>query len=74
MPINELALFEILSDLTENMETITREFESLREAVDSVPEARSRYQASPKAAGVSLSSIRALHLRIRARCQELRKE
>jgi len=77
MEINQIALFEILRDLTNNIEILAKNVQRLNQHIHTHPnpteEAQPPFQPFP-VEGVNLGSIRVLHQRLDAICQELRSQ
>jgi hypothetical protein len=75
MEINQLALFDILRDLTHNLHLISEDVQLLMQHAHthSIGESLPRFDPKP-AEHVDPNSIRVLHRRLDAICQELRNE
>lgn len=80
MEINQLALFEVIRDLAETVESCVDEIQRLGGAIHDDPKMRERYLAG---VGVGVgapdvparfASIRLLRKRVDAICRELRNE
>ncbi|MGC2743236.1 MAG: hypothetical protein WA672_08610 [Candidatus Angelobacter sp.] len=78
MQINQLALFEVIRDLAETVETCVGEIQRLGAAIHDDPKMRERYLAGVGVDTLDVesrfASIRLLRQRVDAICREIRDE